>query len=180
MTMAVNKGRNVFSVRRIAALAVLTAVSMVLSLVETYIPVPIPVPGVKIGLANIVTLVLITNFDIMSALTVLIARCILSAVFSGSINAIFFSLAGGISSCAVMWLFYRKIHLDFSLIGISVIGAAAHNTAQIMTAIVLMKDGAILYYLPVLLLCGLVTGFAIGVCGTRASIAISEMTRWVQ
>jgi heptaprenyl diphosphate synthase len=75
-----------------------------------------------------------------------------------------------------MWLFLKVIDLDFSLIGISIIGAATHNTAQILTAIFLMKDWAILYYLPILLLCGIVTGVAVGFLAIRLSVYIKVVT----
>jgi heptaprenyl diphosphate synthase len=146
----------------------MTALSMALSLAESYIPIPIPAPGIKLGFANIVTLILLIKFNLPSALMVSAARSVLAAVFSGAASAMLFSLAGGISSCVTMWLFLKLINLDFSLIGVSIIGAATHNTAQILTAMLLMNDGAILYYLPILLLCGIASGTVIGFLAIRA------------
>ena len=159
------------NVGKIAALAFMTALSMVISMMESYVPIPVPVPGIKLGLANIVTLVLLTDFGFLQALAVSIARCVLTAVFSGAISAMLFSLAGGLSSCFVMGAFYYVIKMDFSLTGISIIGAAVHNAAQILVAMFLMRNTAIIYYLPVLILCSIATGFITGICATRVSAA---------
>ena len=160
--------------KKIALLAVMVALAVVLSLLESLIPAPAPVQGLKLGLANIVALVLLIRFRLTDVLVVSIMRSVFAAFFSGAISSMMFSLAGGILSCLIMWLFYRKINLNISIIGISIIGAATHNTAQIFVAMFLMKDMAILRYLPVLLLSSVFTGFAIGFCAIR----ISLINRW--
>jgi heptaprenyl diphosphate synthase len=160
--------------RRVATLAVMTALSMVLSLVESFIPAPVPILGIKIGLANIVTLVMLNKYGLLSILSVSAARCVLAAVFSGAVSSLMFSLAGGISSAIVMWLFYRKLIFKLSLSGVSIIGAAIHNTAQIMVAMLLMKDAAILYYLPILLMLSVPAGFVVGFCGLKISSILPD------
>ncbi|MCL2162874.1 MAG: Gx transporter family protein [Oscillospiraceae bacterium] len=153
--------------KTVAILAVMTALSLVLSLVESLIPMPIPIPGIKLGLANIVTLVLLKRFGLSSILSVSATRCVLAAVFSGAVSSLMFGLAGGMSSAVVMWLFHRKSKLKLSLTGVSIIGAATHNTAQIAVAMLMMRDTAVLNYLPVLLLFSVPAGFAVGFCALK-------------
>ena len=148
--------------KRLALCAVLIALAMALSYTERFIPLQmiIPLPGVKLGLANIVTLMALYLLGPKYAFAILIPRCIFGAVFGGGITGLLFSLTGGVLAMAVMVL-ARKIPI-FSVYGVSIFGAAAHNIGQILAAMVLMNSVYIGAYLPYLLIVALFTGFATG------------------
>jgi len=151
--------------KRLALCAVLIALALALSYTERFIPLQmvIPLPGVKLGLANIVTLVALYLMGPKAAFAILIPRCIFGAVFGGGITGLAFSLSGGILAMLVM-LLGRKIKI-FSVYGVSILGAAAHNIGQILAAMVLMNSVYIGAYLPYLLVVALFTGFATGAAG---------------
>ena len=138
------------------------ALALALSYTERFIPLQllIPLPGIKLGLANIVTLVAIYLFKTRYALMILIIRCILGAVFGGGITGLAFSLCGGLLAMGVMVLM-RKVPL-FSIYGVSIFGAAAHNIGQILASMVLMHSVYIGAYLPYLLLVAIFTGLLTG------------------
>ena len=148
--------------KRLTLCAILVALAMALSYTERFIPLQmlVPLPGVKLGLANIVTLMALYLMGPKAAFTILIPRCIFGAVFGGGITGLAFSLVGGLLAMAVMCL-ARKIPA-FSVYGVSILGAAAHNVGQILAAMVLMNSVYIGAYLPYLLGVALFTGFATG------------------
>ena len=148
--------------KNLTLMAILTALSMVLGWVERMIPLElvIPLPGLKLGLANTVTLFALYRLNIPSALMILLARCLLGTLFSGNWTALAFSLAGGLLSMTVMAMAKKSRHL--SVWGVSVLGAAGHNWGQILVAMGLMHSSYILGYLPYLLLIGTVCGCATG------------------
>ncbi len=152
--------------KQLTLCAVLTALALALSYVENFLPLSlaVPLPGVKLGLANIVTVFALYALGTGQAFLILIARCTLGALFAGNLNALLFSLFGGLSAMAVMALLSRSKHL--SLYGVSVGGAAAHNCGQIAAAMLTLGNTAPLYYLPLLLgvslFTGALTGFAAG------------------
>jgi heptaprenyl diphosphate synthase len=151
--------------KKIALCAVLIALALALSYVERFIPLQllIPLPGVKLGLANIVTLIALYLLGGKSAFAILIPRCVLGAVFGGGITGLMFSLTGGLLAMSVMAL-SRKAPL-FSIYGVSVLGAAAHSVGQIMAAMVLMHSVYVGAYLPYLLGVSIFTGLATGTAG---------------
>lgn len=163
--------------RQLTLCAMLIALALALSYTERFIPLQmvIPLPGIKLGLANIVTLVALYLLGARSAFTILILRCFLSAVFGGGLTGLLFSLTGGILSMTVMTL-TRKVPL-FSVYGVSILGAAAHHIGQIIIAMILMKSVYIGAYLPYLLLVGLFTGFATGSAGAGI-LNILNTTKW--
>ena len=148
--------------RRLTLCAILIALAMALSYTERFIPLQmlVPLPGVKLGLANIVTLMALYLMGPKAAFAILIPRCIFGAVFGGGITGLVFSLTGGILAMCVMAL-VKKIPI-FSVYGVSILGAAAHNIGQILAAIVLMNSVYIGAYLSYLLVVALFTGFATG------------------
>lgn len=148
--------------KRLTLCAILTALALALSYTERFIPLQmvIPLPGVKLGLANIVTLIALYLMGPKYAFAILIPRCIFGAVFGGGITGLVFSLTGGILAMVTMTL-ARRIPI-FSIYGVSVLGAAAHNIGQILAAMVLMNSVYIGAYLPYLLIVALFTGFATG------------------
>ena len=150
------------SIRQLAIYSILTALALALSIAEQWIPLAlfIPVPGIKLGLANIVTLFALYFFGAGPAFAILIARCMLGSLFAGNFSALAFSLCGGLCAMAVMALLKRSRRL--SLFGVSIGGAAAHNTGQIAAAVFLLGTSAPVAYLPALLIVAIFTGALTG------------------
>ena len=148
--------------RNISFCAILTALALALSYMERFIPLQlvIPLPGLKLGLANIVTLTALFLLKYRYAFAILVIRCVLGAVFGGGITGLAFSLSGGLLALSVMII--GKKARGFSVYGISMMGAAAHNIGQILTAMVLMNSVYVGAYLPWLLLVGIATGLLTG------------------
>lgn len=153
-----------FSTRRLVYLSLLLAMATALHVLEGLFPIPLPFPGVKLGLANIVTLLILYLYDLRAGLTVAIARVILGSLLGGTFLAPGFLLAltGAVVSTLLMALLVKKTAC-FSPLGISLAGAVGHNLGQLVMAALLLQNRAIFFYLPVLLLAaiptGLVTGF---------------------
>lgn len=145
-----------------ALCAIMLALALALTYVERMIPLQlvIPLPGIKLGLANIVTLVALYLFKTRYAFMILIPRCCLGAAFGGGITGFWFSLCGGLLALACMAA--AKKTQFFSVYGVSVLGAAAHNIGQILAAMVLMNSVYIGAYLPYLLLVAIATGLLTG------------------
>ena len=152
--------------KQLTLCALLTAMALALSYLENLFPLSlaIPIPGVKLGLANIVTLFALYALGAEQALLILLARCLLGALFAGNINALFFPLLGGLCAMGAMIVLSRRQVL--SVYGVSVGGAAAHNCGQIAAAMLTLGSSAPLYYLPVLLAVSLLTG---GLTGLAAA-----------
>lgn len=155
-------GEGMRKAKQISLCAVMIALALALSYTERFIPLQllIPLPGIKLGLANIVTLVALYLFKTRYAFMILVVRCVLGAVFGGGITGLAFSLCGGILAMAVMAL-AQKIPL-FSVYGVSILGAAAHNIGQILASMALMQSVYIGAYLPYLLLVAIFTGLLTG------------------
>ena len=135
----------------------MTALALGLSYLENLFPLAaaIPLPGVKLGLANIVTVFALYALGAGQAMMILLARCFLGAVFAGNMNALLYSLLGGVSAMGMMILLSRFRRL--SVYGVSIGGAAAHNCGQVAAAILTLGNTAPLYYLSVLLVVSLFT-----------------------
>ena len=149
--------------RRLTRCAVLTALALALSVAEGLVPLTIlfPLPGLRLGLANLVTVYALCRLSRREALLILLARCLLGAlVGGGNLTALAFSLTGGALALGVMAAAVRLGAL--SLFGVSILGAAAHNTGQMLAATAVLGSDAPLVYLPPLLLCSLVTGAVTG------------------
>ena len=148
--------------KRIVLSAVLVSLALAFSYMERFIPLQmlIPLPGVKLGLANVVTLIALYLLGTKSAFAILILRCFLGSLFGGGITGFLFSITGGLLSMTVMAL--CKIAPLLSVYGVSILGAAAHNIGQILAAMVLMHSVYIGMYLSYLLVVALFTGFATG------------------
>ena len=148
--------------RSIALCAVLTALALGLSTLENLFPVTlvVPLPGVKLGLANIVTVFALYELGAVPALTILAARCLLGGVFAGNLSALLFSLLGGFTAMLVMIALHALPRL--SVYGVSVGGAAAHNCGQVAAAMLTLGSAAPLAYLPFLLLVSVFTGALTG------------------
>ena len=142
--------------KRLAVLAMFTAIALTIFVAEAQIPPIVPIPGVKLGLANIVTLYALYALGFPSALAILLVRCTLGALFAGNASALLFSLLGGLAALGAMGLLRGAKGL--SIFGVSIAGAAAHNIGQVCAAMLTLGSSAPLYYLPFLLLVSLFTG----------------------
>ena len=162
--------------RRITQMALLTAIALTIFMAEAQIPVPIPIPGIKLGLANIVTLFALYALGPGQALLILVARCLLGAVFAGNMNALIFSVLGGVTAMLVMIGLSRLKRL--SVYGVSVGGAAAHNCGQVAAAVLTLGNTAPLYYLPVLLAVSLFTGALTGLVTACLIRALGHTKVW--
>jgi heptaprenyl diphosphate synthase len=146
--------------RRLALNGLFIAMAMVLSVVERWVPLTalIPIPGVKLGLANIVTLFLLFYASWTDAAAVSILRCLLTALMFGGMSSLLFSLGGALLALPAMMLARTGYPRWFSVIGISVAGAVGHNLGQLGMAALTMKSLAVFSYLPVLLGAALLMG----------------------
>lgn len=149
--------------KKIATYGLLVALAFILSYIESLFPIPIPVPGIKLGLANLVVIAALYSMGVKEAFTLSIIRIVLSGFTFGSPSMMIFSLAGGILSWLMMSIF-KKSKL-FGLIGVSIIGGIFHNIGQIVASIFIVENINIIYYLPFLLISGIITGTVIGILG---------------
>lgn len=144
----------------VAYLAVFLALALLFSYVEALLPLPFAVPGMKLGLPNLVIVVCLYLFGPLPALLINIVRVLLVSLLFTNIYSLIFSLFGAAFSFAVMLLFCRGFH--GSPLVTSVFGGIAHNAGQLLAAALFLQTIDIVYYLPALLLAGFVTGFLIG------------------
>ena len=149
--------------KKLVTLSSLIAIAMILSYVESLIPVFIPIPGVKLGLSTIASVFALYTLGAPAAIAVALVRVSLSSALFGSITSFLYSLSGALLSLAAMCLLHRVKCL--SPIGVSTVGGVCHNIGQIAMAALIMGSGAIFLYLPVLLISGTVSGVVIGIVG---------------
>lgn len=146
--------------KKTAFYGAMLGLAIICGYVEMLIPFDFGIPGIKLGLANIVALVLLYKKGFLPAVAVNIARVMLVGILFGNTMSIFYALSGGILSIIVMWLI-KKAPV-FSIVGVSVAGAAAHNIGQLLAALIVIGFKAVMFYLPFLLVSGVVTGFLVG------------------
>ena len=146
---------------RVAYFGVFTALALIFSYVESLIPIQLGIPGVKLGLANLIIVIALYKMRLSEVFLLSIVRILLSGFLFGNYFSILYSLAGGLLSLAVMALLKKTG--DFSVMGISMAGGVSHNVGQLVVAMLVVETFSVGYYLPVLLVAGLVTGFLIGV-----------------
>lgn len=144
--------------KRIAFLGIFLGLAMILSYVETLLPLFPFAPGIKIGLANLVTVFLLYRFRTLEAFLISLVRVILSALLFGTLFSFLFSMSGFLVSFFGMLLLKK----NFRSVSVSVSGGVLHNAAQILLAMILLGSREILWYLPVLFLSGIVAGALIG------------------
>jgi heptaprenyl diphosphate synthase len=150
-----------FSAKKITTLGICTALAMILSYLESLIPLSIAVPGIKLGLANIAVLFALYRLGAKEAVIVSLLRILWLAILFGNGMTLAYSVAGAILSLTGMILL-RKWN-RFSATGVSVAGGILHNAGQIGAAVILLGVHQILYYLPVLAISGVISGVVIGI-----------------
>lgn len=144
-----------------AYFGVFTALALIFSYVETLIPIHIGIPGVKLGLANLIVVIALYRIGVRESYVLSVLRVILAGFLFGNLFAILYSLAGGLFSLTVM-AFLKKTE-KFSVLGVSMTGGVFHNIGQLLMAAIVLESLSITYYLPVLLISGIVTGLLIGI-----------------
>jgi len=162
-------------VKKLSVLALLAALALIIFIVEAQFPPPVPVPGVKLGLANTITLFALfwrrddgeLAFCAKDAFMILLCRIILGTLFTGRAVALFYSLTGGILSFTVQ-IAMRRFVTARQIWVLGVTGAVAHNIGQILAAIFIVGSFAIAAYLPLLIIAGILTGVITGLCAQFA------------
>ena len=151
--------------QRFTRMALFVALAMIFSYLEFLLPIPIPFPGVKLGLANLAIVVPLYLRGFFPALVISLLRIALVGITFGSLATILYSLLGALFSLAVM-AGLKKWNI-FSVTGVSVAGGVCHNIGQLAAAALIVENARLIYYLPVLLAAGALTGFAIGVVSAQ-------------
>ena len=161
-------------VRKLTTLSLLSAIALTIFMVEAQIPPLLPIPGVKLGLANIVTVFTVFAIGAKEGIAVLFVRIFLGAVFAGNFSTIFYSAAGG--ACAIfMTILLKKVLTQKQLWVAGVIGAIAHSIGQMAMAIALTATPGLAVYLPVMIVISIVTGTFTGLC---AQFLVNRGTLW--
>lgn len=146
--------------KRISVIAVFTALALIFSYIEAIIPFNLGVPGVKLGIANIVVVCALYIFGVKEAAGISLIRVFVIGLLFGNAVSLIYSLSGAILSIAVMIICKR---LKLSVIGVSAMGGIFHNVGQLSAAALILNSSAVMYYYPVLFISGIVTGIIIGI-----------------
>ncbi len=160
--------------KRLTQLAVLTALSLIIFAVEMQIPNPFPIPGIKLGLANIITVYAVYHYKAHEVAAVVAVRLILGSVFSGNMSALIYSASGAFLCLAGMLLLKRVIDENHLWIA-SVFGAVLHNTGQMAAALLILRTPSLLIYYPFLLVSGCLAGAFTGAC---AQLVTHRLKGW--
>lgn len=147
--------------KKLVTLSASVAVAMLLSFVESQIPAFFPIPGIKLGLANVATVFILYKLGWREAIAVSAVRVSLSSILFGSVSAFFYAIAGAAFSLLVMIL--MKLARVFSRTVVSIAGGVAHNIAQIGVSMLILQTEVVILYLPALIISGIVTGAVIGI-----------------
>lgn len=156
------------NIKRMTLLGMYTTIALTIFVVESMIPPLVPIHGVKLGLANVVTLWLLIYMTWQDAFLVLLMRIILAAVFAGQFVSFSYSLCGGLACFLVMTLLFSLLGKKY-IVFISIIGAIFHNLGQIAIAALLLSSFSVIAFLPILLISGILTGAFTGFCAHFAS-----------
>lgn len=149
--------------KRLAELAVLTATALIIFIIELQIPNPFPIPGIKLGLANIITVYAVYNYRAYEVIMIVAVRLLLGSIFSGNITALLYSTAGSLL-CLTGMLLLRRIVDEKHIWLASVFGAVLHNTGQILMAVLLLQTPRLFAYYPFLVISGCLAGAFTGLC----------------
>ena len=147
--------------KKVAMLGLCIALAMIMSYIEVLVPLSFAVPGIKMGLANIVIIFVLYKIGTKEAILVSLIRVILVSLLFSNVMAMAYSIAGAVLSLSVMWLLKKTDR--FSFVGVSIAGGIMHNVGQIIMAVILLGTEQIALYLPVLIITGTVTGVVIGI-----------------
>lgn len=151
---------------KIIFLSVLVSVGLALGVLESAIPLPISFPGAKLGLSNMVVLVTLVVFGFKDGITVSMLKSIVLMLVTGSVSSFIYSFSGAVLSCIAMYIAYKYFSNIFSLIGVSILGALAHNFAQVTVAAIIINNLRTYTYLPFLMLTSIFSGYFVGLASS--------------
>ena len=160
------------SAKRIAKMSMLVALAIIFSYIEFLIPINLGVPGIKLGLANLVIVIALYTMNTMDVWLISILRILILGFMFGSGMSIIYSVAGAVLSLLVMCIM-KKIK-GFSIVGVSIAGGVCHNIGQVLVAMGVVETTGILYYMPALLVAGVITGAIIGIISKRVVRVVSK------
>lgn len=160
------------SAKRIAKMSMLVALAIIFSYIEFLIPINLGVPGIKLGLANLVIVIALYIMNTMDVCLISILRILILGFMFGSGMSIIYSIAGAVLSLIVMCIIKRI--KGFSIVGVSIAGGVCHNIGQIVVAMLVVETTGILYYMPALLVSGVITGAIIGIISKRVVRVVSK------
>lgn len=163
-------------VKRLCELSLLTAVALIIFVVELQIPNPFPIPGIKLGLANVVTVYAVYHYRWYEVSAVVILRVVLGSLFSGNLPALIYSLSGSFL-CLVGMLLLRNIIDEKHLWIASVFGALLHNTGQMVAALIITRTHQLLLYYPFLIVSGCLCGLFTGLCAQFVSNRLNRIKK---
>ena len=149
--------------KKLTRLALLTALALIIFIVELQFPDIIPVPGVKLGLANIITVYAVYKYSAKEVAMIVVSRDVLGSFFSGNISAMMYSMSGALMCLAGMLLIKRIVPINFIWLS-SILGALLHNTGQMITALLVTKTIAVASLYPFLIVSGCIAGAFTGLC----------------
>lgn len=161
--------------KKVAYMGMLVALAFIFSYIESLIPITVGIPGIKLGLANMVIIVTLYTMGTGPAFVLSLVRIVLTGFTFGNLAMMMYSLGGGMLSLLIM-VIARKMKL-FSVTGVSVLGAVFHNIGQILVAAIVVENSSLFYYLPVLLVSGVFFGVVIGMVG---AILIKRLSGFIQ
>ncbi|SFQ14927.1 heptaprenyl diphosphate synthase [Lachnospiraceae bacterium XBB1006] len=159
----------------VAYVGMLISLAFILSYVESLIPISLGIPGVKLGLANLVVMVALYTLGAKYAMLLSLIRIVLVGFSFGSLASMMYALAGGILSLLVMFLFYKRT--IFSVRGVSMLGGVCHNVGQILMAMLVVQNPLLISYFPVLLISGTVAGLGIGLLAAMIIKRVEKVYR---
>lgn len=153
--------------KQISEFSIYTALAFIFGYIESLIPLPVPFPGMKLGLANLAVMIVLYKKNLRYAFGISILRNLLNAITFGSLFSLLYSLAGSLLSLLAMGALKKWGEPHFSIISVSVLGGITHNMGQLFVAALLVGFDSILWYMPILYFCGLITGTLIGIVSAQ-------------
>ena len=161
---------------KLTQIAILTCIALIIHIVEAQLPPLVPIPGVKMGLANAITVLALYLLKKREAVLVVALRVVLGSIFSGSMSSFLYSLSGSCLSLCIMLPLSSALPARYMYL-LSVLGAAAHNFGQILTAVLIAQTPGLFMYLPVLILSGCIAGLFTGICAKAVYERLKNMKK---
>lgn len=149
--------------KQMVLLSMMTAIAIILHYIESLFPLPVAIPGIKLGLSNVVSLVALYLFGPGSAILIMILRVLMTSFLYSGLSGAVFSLSGGFLAVSAMILIWKLRNKGFSIVGASIAGGIFHNAGQLVAASFVLGTSAVFSYLPFLIVSGIVTGIATGI-----------------
>ena len=159
----------------VALYGMLISLAFIFSYIEAVIPIPIPVPGVKLGLANLVSIVGLYTVGIRGTIAVSLVRIVLVGFTFGNLSSMIYSLAGG--TVSLIFMILLKKTGKFSQVGVSIMGGIGHNIGQLTAAALITETAGVFYYLPFLMVAGVIAGAVIGLLGGLVTARIQKVVK---